>query len=715
MKRKLIGVVTALILSSSGCGVFAKAAHDPRNIEEGHVIATDGYCDMPYVVITDDNNWLCTLTRSNEHEGAGSSQVVSTISKDQGHTWSPLVELESVDGPESAYSLPIVTPEGRVYVIYNYNGDNFRAPRRSDELGWFVFRYSDDNGHSWSAERYRLPMRMTQVDRTNTFNGEVQLFWGISKPIVVGTDVFFAFTKIGQYVQEKGEGWFYRSANLLTELDPNRITWELLPEGDIGLKNDALGIVQEEHNIVALGDGSLYCIFRTENDSPGHSYSRDGGRTWSTPVYATYSPSGGPRIKNPRVCPRIWKTESGHFLLWYHHHGRHANAYRGRNPAWLSGGIEKDGFIHWSQPEVVLYDPNPENNLFDPQTGVPGPTMGPSYPDLIEQDGRYWISETQKTVARVHEIDPSLLHGLWNQTETEGISQEGLLFSLSSAEMQQTSVHLPPLPRLEERAGFTIEMWIEFEELEPGQVVLDSRSPDGRGVVLTSTEEGSVRLSMSDGKTQASWACDPELLQPGELHHVAVVVDAGPRIITFVVDGKVCDGGLSRVYGWGRFSPLLVDVNGSAEWMIGPSLSGTLRSLRIYERRLPHYTLISHGRIPDCNSNSVPDLKEIAQGDAVDDNDNAIPDDCEPDRRQDGLGSDQDIMDDSTPPSETEGRSSIDQENNQEAAVPSRSGLAELADGSSSNGACPFFACFQGALASMFGFMLMRSVPRPHP
>ncbi len=38
-----------------------------------------------------------------------------------------------------------------------------------------------------------------------------------------------------------------------------------------------------------------------------------------------------------------------------------------------------------------------------------------SYPDLIEQDGRYWITETQKTVARVHSVDPELLEGLWKQ------------------------------------------------------------------------------------------------------------------------------------------------------------------------------------------------------------------------------------------------------------------------------------------------------------
>lgn len=37
----------------------------------------------------------------------------------------------------------------------------------------------------------------------------------------------------------------------------------------------------------------------------------------------------------------------------------------------------------------------------------------PEYGDLqAEQDGRCWITETQKTLTRVHPIDPALLKGL---------------------------------------------------------------------------------------------------------------------------------------------------------------------------------------------------------------------------------------------------------------------------------------------------------------
>jgi len=336
----------------------AALAEDMRNIETGYVIPDEGYCDQPYVVITKDGNWLCLLTTAGGHEGASNSHVVSTISADQGRTWSKLVELEPVDGPPSVYSLPVVAHTGRVYAFYDYNGDNFRCPARSDCVGWFVYKYSDDNGCSWSKERYRLPMRMTAVDRTNTFQGKVQIFWGIGKPITFGDTMMFAFSKCGKYVIDRSEGWFYRSDNILTENDVSKIQWQLLPDGDVGLKNADFGEIQAEQNIVPLNDGSIYCMYRTAGNHPCHAYSRDGGHTWTMPEYATYTP-GGRRFKNSRACPKVWKTAAGKYLFWFHHHGAHKNPYRGRNPVWLSGGIEKDGFIRKrSQPSNRMTGPS---------------------------------------------------------------------------------------------------------------------------------------------------------------------------------------------------------------------------------------------------------------------------------------------------------------------------------------------------------------------
>jgi len=45
-----------------------------------------------------------------------------------------------------------------------------------------------------------------------------------------------------------------------------------------------------------------------------------------------------------------------------------------------------------------------------------------SYPDFIEENGSYWVTETQKVVARVHSVDAELLNGLWNQGNNKTIS-----------------------------------------------------------------------------------------------------------------------------------------------------------------------------------------------------------------------------------------------------------------------------------------------------
>ena len=54
---------------------------------------------------------------------------------------------------------------------------------------------------------------------------------------------------------------------------------------------------------------------------------------------------------------------------------------------------------------------------------------------------------------------------------------------------------------------------------------------------------GTVEIVLNDGRTENRWDCDSGYLRTGEQHHIAAIVDGGPRIITFVVDGKLCDGG----------------------------------------------------------------------------------------------------------------------------------------------------------------------------
>ena len=251
---------TVFFVLAAGFSVAQGISGDSRDIANGVSIYEHGYCDQPYVVVAPDGTWVCVFTTSEEKEGAASQYIVCTRSTDHGKTWSAPVPIEAPDGPEASWAMPLLTKFGRIYVFYVYNGDNIRTlpngkPMRADTHGWYCYRYSDDNGMTWS-ERERLPMRVTACDRGNDFGGAVQMFWGIGKPVTHGDTAWFAFTK-RPAIFGRREGWFYRSDNVLTEPDVSKVSWEPLPEGD-SAQPPGLRPVQEEQNLVPLSDGSLF-------------------------------------------------------------------------------------------------------------------------------------------------------------------------------------------------------------------------------------------------------------------------------------------------------------------------------------------------------------------------------------------------------------------------------------------------------------------------
>lgn len=571
---------------------------DPRHLSTGRVIPTETYSDQPYVVKTADGAWLCVVTTGKSLEGEPGQHVVSMRSTDQGQTWSEPVELEPADGPEASYAVLLATPGGRVYCFYNHNSDNLREVladdppfagrlcRRVDSLGYFVCKYSDDGGRTWSGRRYPIPVREMDIDRHNPYGGRVRFFWNVGRPFVHAGAAYVPLTKVGGFgigFFTRTEGVLLRSPNLLVEPSPEKHVWETLPEGDFGLRTPVGGgPIAEEASYSVLSDGSFFAVYRTVEGHPACSYSRDGGRTWDEPRYLTYA--DGRRVKHPRAANFAWRCANGNYLYWFHNHG--GDDYEDRNPVWLSGGVEADGptgrVIAWSPPEIVLYDD-------DPYVGI-------SYPDLIEEDGRYFLTETQKHRARVHALDPALLEGLWAQGQSREVAREGLLLELPiKGEAMPTMVPAPRLPSFlardysrpdmgtrDLREGFTLDLWLCLSSLEPGQVILDSRSSTGRGFCLQTAESGTVEIGLCDGRTDNRWGCDPGLLQPGTRQHVAVTVAGGPKVISFVIDGRLCDGGDGRQFGWGRFSPNLRGVEGGEMLRIGTQVE----RLRVYGRAL---------------------------------------------------------------------------------------------------------------------------------
>ncbi|MFA6293836.1 MAG: sialidase family protein, partial [Victivallales bacterium] len=420
---------------------------DWRQLENGLEIPTLSYSDQPYIVKTDDGAWLCCVTTGPGHEGVRGQHVTTMRSADKGRTWSTPVPVEAPDSPENSYAVMLKAPpdakalgggsSGRIYIFYNHNSDNVRNVKchdgkgsfdRVDSLGHYVFKYSDDHGRSWSARRYDIPFRLFRCDRENVYGGKICFFWNVGKPFIHDGAAHVPLIKVGQMGEgffQQSEGALLKSDNILFEKNPEKIRWETLPDGDIGLRTPADGgPISEEQSYVVLSDGSFYVNYRSIDGYPVESYSRDGGHTWSPPQYKCYA--DGKRMKNPRAANFVWKCTNGKYLYWFHNLGGHfiremwgrpsetnglvqdgGSPYDDRNPAWICGGVEADSaegrIIRWSEPEILLYEDDPFVRI--------------SYPDLVEEDGKYFISETQKDTARVHEIPSDFVNRIWSGLE----------------------------------------------------------------------------------------------------------------------------------------------------------------------------------------------------------------------------------------------------------------------------------------------------------
>jgi len=565
---------------------------DTRNIKWGSQIPKLFYCDQPYVVVTDAGHWLCVMTTGHAEEGKRGQHIVSAISYDRGHNWSELTAIEPADGPEASWAMPYKTSYGRIYVFYTYNENNLRemisdegySRNRVDTLGAFMYRYSDDHGLTWSRDRHRVPIREMMIDRNNPYGGKVQFFWGVGKPMLHRSAVFMGVAKVGRFgdgFMACSEGVFLRSDNLDTERNPLQLQWLTLPDGDHGIAAP-LGPIADEHNLTGLSDGSLFCTFRTVAGHSGQAYSRDMGHTWTEPTFMEYEP-GGRLFKHPRAANFVRKLSNGKYIYWFHNHGmdridRPSTAYKDRNPAWLSGGIERDGYIYWSQPEILLYDDDPDIRI--------------SYPDFVEDGDGLYITETQKEIARVHEVDWSLLHGMWNQREQRKLTESGLAVRWF-VESGEANARMPQLPSLQEGNGITIDFWVRGQALmnADGACLFDSRDASGIGIAVWAGEDRRIHLQCGNGKAVSAWPSDAHSWQADRWHHIAIILEGGPKLILFVIDGVLCDGGDERQFGWGRIHPGIQEVTGALQAQLNPAALG---ELRVYVRPL---------RVSECVAN----------------------------------------------------------------------------------------------------------------
>jgi len=616
--------------------VFSHAdAADWRFLPNGFLMLVDSYLDQPQCAVWTPpppakKRWVCTIARNSHPEGNIGEHSEILYSEDAGATWTTGIRLEAEGTPTNSYGNIGQTGFGRLFVVYDMNLRNITPPpplgHRDDELGFHVWRYSDDGGSSWSPDRYIIPVNNTSIDRNNTFHGATQIFWSVDQiKVTRAGGSIHAFTKIGRYVQSPPEeSFFIHSANINSERDPSLVAWSVFPEGDTGVRPPcpSLGCMnwEEAHVVQLASQAGCFTVSRTSVGYLGAAATRDdlGAGGWGGGHFATFSAHGlpaaaGRRVKNPQGPITLKRFSGGKYLLLFYFNSvagylppRTSNSTlrNPRNPYWIAAGWEEaDGEVRFSQPEVALhYAP-----LGGPPASDSNSVAGPGYADFIEDGGRVFITETNKTQARVHPIDPAFLSTLFS-ADALNATPAGAAVAFPAGS-QGESFPTPPLPVFADNngVGATLGLWLtNHGAAAPGQALVEVGAPLRVGVAAG----GALLLSLADAATGTSAAllmdgdCAARLRGGDGAHYAAVVVDAAARVLTWSVDGVVCDGGQTggagdQLWGW-EWAPVgMGDLNANPRepsFTLGAGYGGRVLGGAWYGRALMHTELVGMWR-----------------------------------------------------------------------------------------------------------------------
>ena len=251
-------------------------------------------------------------------------------------------------------------------------------------------------------------------------------------------------------------------------------------------------------------------------------------------------------------------------------------------------GIEKNGKIIWSQPEILFYEQDLLKRM--------------SYPDLIEQDGRFWITETNKENARCHEIPAGFFEVLWDQFEINRVAEDNLIYSFDSTHLpDNTIIPLETDRKISFEKGISVDLQMELSSPAPEQIIFELKGENRKSITMQTGNYGDVEVIMSDGDIISRWSSDPGIIPPYGKHNIIVTLDNGPKIIQFIIDGIVCNGNQSRQFGWGRYNSEMRDFSPSS-LLTGNlikrdvNVTGKLYHLKLYNKAIMNTEAIGNQR-----------------------------------------------------------------------------------------------------------------------
>lgn len=368
-----------------------------------------------------DGTWFTTWSQGS-FEHAVNERIVFAKSADMGRTWTaPQSIIGSNPDERIAYGAPFIVPESeRVYLFFFAGNQGVGWTGPEYDSGNFGFVFSDDRGATWS-ERHTIALPDRDI---STFSGRCHGWINHPPKLMPTGEVLLPVSMFPSLWPRRQRAWMtlpaevsvIRCDNLLTQRDPERLSFTLLPPGPRGIRADVrrhwdnaalqrllsafdgvpyeAGFNFQEMTLLAMSDGRWVGIGRTFLGSPGYTVSDDRGLTWSAVEPLCYAPDGPP-IEHPMtMCPVTQMPDGRIVLLFTNNDGTRRGARhvwdgdgRTRNPQWLTVGRELPGEtrnagLQFGEPLLVAeVDDTGETNL---KTGI-------SMPQFLGREGRCFV------------------------------------------------------------------------------------------------------------------------------------------------------------------------------------------------------------------------------------------------------------------------------------------------------------------------------------
>lgn len=283
--------------------------------------------------VTPEGDFLLMFPEG-RHYASGAGKINSLVayrSSDRGQTWTgPTVALD-IDYSQHGF-IPFL-PRGsqRIYAFGTQPiPSQYSREHGKHENTPIGFRYSDDDGRSWSDVQLIRPQNDPE-------------FLGMSVMRMCETDS--GAWLIGSHAADWSTQPLTTRQYVLRSEDQGK-TWTLLPgKRPHGWFADGFGRMDEGRPI-NLGGGEVLLMARTPEGHLWTARSTDDGATWSDP-----EPS---KLIHPDAPPMLFHLSDGKTLVAFHHNRHSGVHFRSEDRSEIWASTSSDGGRTWSEPRFVF-------------------------------------------------------------------------------------------------------------------------------------------------------------------------------------------------------------------------------------------------------------------------------------------------------------------------------------------------------------------------